>query len=116
MPLLGAYQGGSSVLQDPPGPEPCTENPVSVHCTGGFGGGAKAHGVETPMPENSDRTLNLGAAPEIEGPSRVSAGLRDAWGYMFGYANGSKGGSKRSVTPDVSGPDPSAWDASADAK
>jgi hypothetical protein len=68
------------------------------------------------MPENSDRTLNLGAAPEIEGPSRVSAGLRDAWGYMFGYANGSKGGSKRSVTPDVSGPDPSAWDASADAK
>jgi len=106
--LLGAYQGGSSVLQDPPGPEPCIENPVSVHCTGGFGGGAKAHGVEASMPENSDRTLNLGAAPEMEGPSRVSKDLRDAWGYMFGYA-----GSKRSATPDISGPDPSAWDASA---
>lgn len=94
-PRVGTYgedpKVDADLINDREDPQPtvgrppsCAEDPVSVWCTGGMGGGQKATGGPGDTRVGGRRDNALGARAELSGPVFAPKDLTQAFTYMYG--------------------------------
>ena len=94
-PRIGIYgrvpKSDANIVDDREDPQPtmgtmpsCIEDPISVWCTGGFGGGQKAIVGPGDARVLGRRDNALGEEPEMSGPVHTPRDLRQAFTYMYG--------------------------------